>query len=189
MVISERDRRALVLGAVALGALVVYFRGVEPVWGWYDAKVSRHLRAGEQLARAVGRQRKAVHYTQQVADWEAKAGPLTTPKSYAQQVNEVSGRIVEAAQQAGVQIKGATPTAPGMWGDDPDLQRASILIEAEAEWESVFRFVAGLYRAEGVLSIEEMDLSGDAKKGGRLNLKLTVSFMVQAEAGGARWSS
>jgi hypothetical protein len=189
MVISERDQRTLKLGAVALGVLAVYFLGIEPLWGWYDAKVSEHARASEQVARAVGRQRKAAFYTQQVADWEAKAGPLTTPKTYAQQLTEVSGRIVEAAQQSGVQIKGATPTAPGMWADDPGLQRASILIEAEADWESVFRFIAGLYRAEGILSVEEMDLAGDAKQGGRLHLKLTVSFMVQAEAGGARWSS
>ncbi len=189
MVINERDRRALIWGAVALGALAVYFLGIEPVWGWYDAMVSDHSGASEQVARAVGRQRKAVYYTRQIAEWEAKASPLTAPKTYAQQVSEVSGRIVEAAQHAGVQVKGATPAAPGMWADDPDLQRASILIEAEADWENVFRFIAGLYQAEGILSVEDMDLSGDTKKGGKLNLKLTVSFMVQAEVGGARWSS
>ena len=189
MVLNKRDRRALKLGGTALAVMAVYFFGIEPLWGWYDARVSVHSRATEQVARAVGRQRKADYYAHQVADWESKAGRLTTPRPYAQQITEVSGRIMAAAQQAGVQVKGTTPTAPAVWPDDPSLQRASILIEAEAEWESVFRFIAGLYQAEGILSVEEVDLSGDAKKGGRLNLKLTVSFLVQAEAGGARWSS
>ena len=189
MVIGERDRRALILGGIALGVLAVYFLGIEPLWGWYDARVSEHSRATEQVARAVGRQRKAAYYEQQVVAWESKAGRLTAPRPYAQQVTEVGGRIMAAAQQAGVQVKGTTSTAPTVWPDDPSLQRASILIEAEAEWESVFRFIAGLYQAEGILSVEEINLAGDAKKGGQLTLKLTVSFMIQAEAGGARWSS
>jgi len=189
MVLSDRDRRALKLGGTVLAVAAAYFLVIDPLWGWYDARASQHSRATEQVARAVGRQRKADYYARQVADWEDKSGRLTTPEPYARQITEVSGRIMAAAQQAGVQVKGTTPTAPAVWPDDPTLQRASILIEADAEWEGVFRFIAGLYQSEGILSIEELDLSGDAKKGGRINLKLTVSFLVQAEAGGARWSS
>ncbi len=189
MVLNDRDRRALRLGGIVLAALAVYFLGIEPLWGWYAGRASEHSQASEKVARAVARQRKADSYAQLVADWESRAGRLTPPGPYARQVTEVSGRIMSAAQRAGVQIKGTTPTAPAVWPDDPALQRASILIEADAEWESVFRFIGGLYQSEGILSVEEMDLTGDAKQGGRLNLKLTVSFMVQAQAGGGRWSS
>jgi hypothetical protein len=188
MVLTERDWRALKLGGSGLAVLLVYFGGIEPLWGRYDALVSRHAKAAGQVAQAVGRERKARYYEQQIEDWQAKAGPLTSPLPYAQQMTEVSGRLVKAAQEAGLRIKGTTPTASAFWPDDPTLQRASILVEAEADWENVFKFVAGLYRTEGILSIEEMDISGDAKKGGSLGVKLTVSFLVQAEADGARWS-
>jgi hypothetical protein len=60
-------------------------------------------------------------------------------------------------------------------------------MDAQSEWEKLFRFMAALYRIEGVLSIEQMDLTtGDR---GRLKLRLSLSLLSQAApAGGDAWS-
>ena len=188
MALSERDRRALILGGGALVVLAVYFLGIEPLWGWYDGLASGHAGAANEVARIVGNEREARYYATQIPEWEEQVGKLSVPKPFAEQVTAVSERIVAAAAESGLQLKGASPGAPVAWADDPGLQRASILIDAEADWEKVFKFIAALYRSEGVLSVEQMELS--SKKSKKLTVKLTVTFLVQAPAGGRNpWSS
>ena len=100
----------------------------------------------------------------------------------------VSERVVAAATESGLKLQGAAPGAPVAWEDDASLQRASILIDAEADWEKVFKFIAALYRSEGVLSVEQMELS--SKKDGKLTVKLTVSFLLQSTVEGRNpWTS
>jgi len=188
MALIERDRRALILGGGALVVLAVYFLGIEPLWGWYDGLVSGHTGAANEVARIVGNEREARYYATQIPEWEEQVGKLSVPKPFAEQVTAVSERIVAAAAESGLQLKGASPGAPVAWADDPGLQRASILIDAEADWEKVFKFIAALYRSEGILSVEQMELS--SKKGKKLTVKLTVTFLVQAPAEGRNpWSS
>jgi hypothetical protein len=187
MEMSRRDRRALILGAGALAVLGLYMYVVEPLWNRYDTLVARHEANASRVARILVNERKAAHYAKQVADLEEKTGPLSLPKPYSEQVTAISGKIVGAAQESGVQLKGSSPTSPVAWPEESSLRMATVVIEANAGWESVFKFVAALYRIEGVLSVEQVELTG---KGGDFALKLTVSFLAQAsQQDGNSWSS
>ncbi len=176
MALSERDRRALVRGGIALGVIAVYFLGIDPLLAWYDALVSRHEANAASVARVITNQRKAGHYRDQVSEMEEEVGGLSTPKPYSEQITAMSEKVITAAQQSGLNLKGATPTAAIAWPEDPSLKQASILIDAEAGWENVFKFIAALYRTEGVLSVEQIELSGE---GGKV-VKLTISVLVKA---------
>lgn len=180
MAMTERDRKALKRGGVALGAIVMYFLVIEPVASGYDDLVATHTLLADQVKRAVYDNQKAKYEVKQVAKWEEKAGDLSPPKPYSEQITAVGTALVTAAQKGGVKIKNSAWTGPKPWADDVTLDIVSLRLDAEAGWENVFKFIAELYRIPGVLSIEQMGLTGDPKKGGKLSLRLTVSAMVKA---------
>jgi hypothetical protein len=62
-----------------------------------------------------------------------------------------------------------------------------VLLEADADFEPVFKFIDALYRIDGVLSVENLDLTGDPKKGGKVHVRLTISVLVKSrQTGGLR---
>lgn len=166
MKLNDRDRRALILGGTALGLIVLYFGGIEPLAEAHDELVNEHDRLAGRVARAVRDNRKAEYFSEQIAEYEQAAGELSPPKPYDEQITTVGEQILATAQKSGIQLRGATPTAAVPWAEDPAFQMALFHIDAEAGWESVFKFVGSLYRIPGVLSVERLDLSSKAKKGG-----------------------
>jgi hypothetical protein len=191
MEISPRDRRALVMGVCALAVIVLYFAVLEPVWGWYDRMADAHATAALRLGQAVYDRQKQVHQREQVREWEAVSGSLGAPKLYAEGMTYIGAQIIAAGQSSGVELQGTSPGAGAPWVEDPRLQQSVIQIDGKADWENVFKFITALYRIEGVLSVEQMDLSiSDPKKPGKLNLRLSVSVLLQGESGGgAKWAS
>jgi len=186
MALSEKDRRALIVGGIALGVIVVYVAAVEPSWTWYDGLVERHGTQAASVTHLRVNQRKAQYYTERVTEFEKKAGVLQAPKPYSEQITAVTSKVMLAAQESGFKLKNAAPTAAVAWPDDPGLQMASILVDGEAGWEEVFKFIGALYRVEGVISVEQMELNG---KGGSFTVKLTVSVLVKApEQGSSPWA-
>jgi len=188
MNISERDKRALTFGGVAVGAIAAYLIAISPLLNRYDAMVSEHDKAAAKIARILGEERKAAYQAQQIAEWERKASELTDPKPYSEQITAVSHKLVGAYQANGMQVKNSNWTQPTPWPDDRSLSLATIHIDAEADWENVFKFIAAVYRIEGVMSVERMELTGDPKKPGPLTVKLAVSVLVRSE-GDNRWAS
>ncbi len=187
MALSERDRRALILGGAALGIIAAYLLVVKPLVNGYHGLLREHDAVAQAAARKVYEQRKADYLTAAVKEWEDKAGTLSPPKPYSEQITAVGERIVAAAQESGVQLQGTTPSAASAWPGDGQVSQATMQIEAQSNWESVFKFVAALYRIPGVVSVETMDLTGE-KGGEKLKLRLGVSVLV-APVSEKRWAS
>jgi hypothetical protein len=189
MALSERDRRALVLGGVGLLAIGVYVFGIEPAWSWYDGIVAEHESQAARLGRVRSNEAKADYYTRQIEQWEKEIGVLSPPRPYSEQVSAVTEKIIGAAQPNGTELKGISPAAPAVWPEDPKFDRAAVLVDAEAAWPDIFKFIDALYRTEGVLSVEQLEFAGDPKKGGKLTVKLNVSVLVLApEESQGGWS-
>lgn len=195
MTMSERDRRAVKLGAAALAAMGVYFGVVEPIHGRYQRLVDWHRASAEKIKRNIEEQRRLAVQEEQVKSWEEKVGPLLVERTYSEQMTTVGSRILAAAGDCQVQIQGVTPTPATPWVDSwagsgetggPSLEQATINFEAQGGWENAFKFVAALYRIEGVLSIEQIELSSDPKKGGQLTMRLAMSVLMRASAEGKR---
>src|SRR4029078_94748 len=139
-----------------------------------------HDLAASNLAHRLAQRQKRVYQSQQVIAWEQKWNKLSSPKPYNEGVTTGGSEIVAASQSSGAQLQGATPGAPSPWPDDPQLQQSIFQIEAKANWENVFKFIAALYRIDGVVSVENLDLTGgDAKSQGMMNLRLSVSVLLQ----------
>ncbi len=188
MALNERDRRAVLLGGAALGLIVVYLLVLEPAASAYSRMVSEHDDLVSRVDRAVYLQKKNAHVAGQVAEYEEKIGPLLPAKAYGEQMTAVCEQIVAAAGPAQASIKGATPVAAIAWAEDPSLAMAMVRIDAEADWEKIFEFVAGLYRIPGVLSVEQMELTGNPKKGGKISLRLNVSVLAKAAKQQDSWT-
>ncbi len=187
MALSARDRRAVALGGAALGVIGVYLLVVEPLARTYDRMVGEHEQLAAKVARVLRDQRKAEHFAAQIREHEQLFGELLPPRPYDEQITAIGGQLVAAAQMSGVMLRGSTPTAATPWAEDPALELASFVIDAEvlwrnpmapegggneevptpeAAWENVFKFVAGLYRIPGVLSVEQLELATDQRRGG-----------------------
>lgn len=188
MEMTARDQRAIILGGAALGLLALYAGVIEPSAKAHDVMMRSHAAAAQQLAGKRREQQKQAYEVEQIKQWEAKAGTLAAPKPHSETITRVGSEIIGAAQSSGVELQSATPGQPTLWPEDASLEQCLVSIEAKADWENAFKFVAALYRIDGVLSVEQMELSsGDKKGGGKLTLRLSVSLLFQARpAGGAR---
>ncbi|MHC4442373.1 MAG: type 4a pilus biogenesis protein PilO [Planctomycetota bacterium] len=190
MALSERDLRALKLGGVGLAIIAFYLLIADPAVNWYNGLVREHQRLANQIAHTIYEKDKQRHNARLVAEWEQKNGPLSAPKPYSEQITAVGNEIVTAGKKSGVKLKNTTPRAAVPWADDPRLQMASIHVDAETGWENVFKFIAAVYRIDGVLSVESVNLSNSSKKGGKMTLRMTISVMVAADQNGNKpWTS
>lgn len=189
MEMTQRDRRALIAGGGALALIAVYFGIIEPVGARYNDLYQAHETAAAELARVVPKLQKSAWQAGQVVEFEKNSGPLGAPKPRDQAITSAGAEIIAAAQSSGIELQGTTPGAPTPWPDDPGYQMLLVQIDGKADWENVFKFIAALYRIEGVLSVEQMDLSAsDPRKPGKLNLRLSVSLLLQADtSGGPGW--
>jgi len=194
MTLSERDRRALIFGAATLGVIGAYFGVFEPLLGRYERLVKWHGELAARIKRDVMDSRKLALQQEQVKTWEEKAGALVVERSYSEQITAVGSRIVAAAGENQVQLQGATPTAPTPWVDtwavagkeEERLEQAVINIDAQGGWENAFKFIAAVYRIDGILSVEQLELSGDPKQGGQLKMRLAISVLMKASGEGRR---
>ena len=187
MALNARDRRAIVMGVAALVVMAGYLLVLRPAIRSYRNLVREHDTAKRAVGRRIDEQRKAEFLAARVKEWEDKAGELGPPKPYGEQMAAVGERIVAAAQESGLQLQNTSPAAATAWPDDARIAQALVQIEAQAEWENVFKFVAALYQIPGVLSVEQMDLTGE-KGGGNLKVRLSVSVMVVPTSEN-RWAS
>jgi hypothetical protein len=194
MNMSTRDRRAIKLGVAGVAVLAVYFGVVEPLQARYQRLVEWHQLAAETIARNTEERERLKALAEDVKAAEERDGPLLIERTYGEQITAVGSRIVTAAGENQVEIQGAVPSPPTPWTDawagsggtgGSSLEQATITIDAQTGWENAFKFVAALYRTEGVLSVEQFDLSGDSK-GGPLKLHLVVSVLMKASAEGRR---
>jgi hypothetical protein len=188
MALNERDRRAVLLGGAILGLIVLYLLVLEPVTSAYSRMVRQHEDLVSRVDRAAFLQKKNARVAEQIAQYEQKIGPLLPAKAYGEQMTAVCEQIVAAAGPAQTSIKGATPVAAIAWAEDPSLEMALVRIDAEADWEKTFEFIGGLYRIPGLLSVEQMELTGDPKKGGRISLRLNVSVLAKAAKQQDSWT-
>ena len=189
MALTNRDRRALILGGTALAAVVLYVLLIEPVVSAYDQMVDEHDALAARIGRVLYDNQQAKYFTEQVAEWEQAYCELGEPKRYDEQITTVSGQIVAAAQSSGIKLGRTSPASGTPWADDPKLQMALIHLDAEGGWEKVFKFVAALYRIQGLLSVEHLDLSAEPKKPDKIKINLTVSVLaLAAEASEDLWA-
>ncbi len=188
MALTPRDKRALTVGGAAIAIMALYFGVIEPAAYAYGELTHRHSTVANRLAMSRRDAQKREYMSERVRTWEAKAGTLSPPKPYGEAITTIGSQIVAAAQSCEVELQGEIPTAATPWPEDSQLQQAIINVDAQSDWEKIFKFIAALYHIDGVLSVEQMDLNMGER--GKLKVRLGVSIFIQAApAGGGSWAS
>ena len=190
MTMSERDRRALILGGVGLGAVALYLLAIEPALLRYNQLVVDHRRNSAQTNKINLENKQAKYYADRITEWEEQVCELSEPKSLSVQVTKLREQIISAAKSSGAKLKGSTSVTETTWDADQRLRKILMRLEAEAGWEDAFKFVDALYKIENVISVEELDLKGDEKSGGRLTVTLTLSVLAKPDSEAQKtWAS
>jgi Tfp pilus assembly protein PilO len=180
MEISQRDRRAIVFGGIGLVVICAYLLLIEPAMTYYDDLTDEHTVLAAKVGRIMRDTQKVPYMKEHLKECEEKCGVQSKPEPYSRQITAMSERLMTASQ-CGVQLKNSHWVSPKPWADDPTLELAQIQLDAEGDWENVCKFLGAIYRTDGVLGIEQMDMTGDPKKGGKITLRLTVSVLVQVD--------
>jgi hypothetical protein len=180
MEMSKRDRRALVMGGLALGVIAIYFYGIEPLLAWHDGLLAGHHEGAARISGIEEDRRKAERWTQIIEQREQDCGELVEPVEASEQITRLTQEIMDAAKKAGVELKESTCSSAVAWPDDPSLQRATFTIKAKVGWENTFKLVDALYHVSNVLSVESFELAKDPKKGNEMTVELQVSVLVKA---------
>jgi Tfp pilus assembly protein PilO len=175
MEISQRDRRALVAGGIGLAMLGAYLIVVEPLLRAYNELADEHQVLAARISRISYENQQAEYLVAQVAKWEAKGIDLASPKPYSEQITAVNEQIIAAGQQSNIKPT-LTLSPPKPFPDDPALEMATIRIDAQSEWENLYKFTAALYRIPAVLSVEDIDLVG---QGDKLKVTLVISVLAK----------
>ena len=125
MALSERDRRALIMGAAVLVLLAVYIKGIRPLSAWHDGLVTVHAADAHSVDRILADQDKAARWKKQIEKREPEVGELMPPAVYSEQITRLTEQILAAAGKSGVELKESTPSAATSWPEDPALQQSA----------------------------------------------------------------
>lgn len=184
---SERDRRTLVVGALAVVAMLLFARGL-PAWRRWDAG-ARH--AAEARAREAAQVQSAVRLlpasldslqarrARYVALGRAVLDGASTAAAGASLASLVSG----AAARAGVQM-GSVQVRPDTAGAGA-FMRISVRADATGDLPAIIRMVETLEGGRTLLALRDVSITqsapgGPAEQAETLRLELTVEGLALA---------
>jgi hypothetical protein len=177
---SERDRRAVVWGGLALAPFLIFIWGVRP----YRAALSdvrdqldaeRSALAREQAAIAMAQKNPQL---QHVAD---SAMRVTQPRLFEGKDNvmasaELAAYVGDVARNARVWLQdaGTRPAAAAANG----VRTLRVEIRAESDLLGAMMFVQGLERGEKLVRIERLDISRSARVGDKDSETLAIAATI-----------
>ncbi|MFP4143620.1 MAG: hypothetical protein ACOCTI_05845 [Phycisphaeraceae bacterium] len=179
MKFTQRDKRAIRLGAVALAVLVVFQLGQIVAGSWQSART--RLSAAETARQAIeSRQRKqALQVPRLELLWgEAACEPLLP-------VREARLRFVKTVEEklesGGLKVQDIRPQAGRKLRE---LDRTAVLrmqVQAQASLDQVTKALASLRRADQLVLVERLSLEPDAKRREKLAVNLTLATLARTE--------
>lgn len=188
--LRARDKRALVLGLVAISPFVAYRVGIEP-WLMYRTGLSETLATERDLlARERTLIRDAAAMPARIGETEAALTEVQPWLLSSATPMAATGRLTriatEAAQSTGILLQ-------EVQGREPDsgstLQEVSIAIRALGDLEGLARFLFRIENGEELLHVRELALrvagmnDGDLERGQLMSAGLIIAGYWQAPEG------
>ena len=173
--LSERDRRALRVLAVALALALLWQLGrMLPASGQASAETNletleqRYLLARQLAARQPARERESRQVARAVAQMESGLLKSASPELAQAEVRTAMSGFLE---QAGIELEGSSFAAPETSG----LYDAVPLgVEFRCEMQQFVGLLASLANAETILAPRKVELRSDGSEANSIRVRLTV---------------
>lgn len=181
--LSERDRRALRVLAVALGLALLWQLGrTLPASGQAGTETSletleqRYLLARQLAARQPAREREARQVARAVAQME---GGLLNSTSQELAQAEVRTAMSGFLERAGIELEGssfATPETAGLYDAVP------LGVEFRCEMDQFVDLLTSLANAETLLAPRKVELRSNGPEASSIRVRLTVEGYLRKSA-------
>jgi len=185
--LSQRDRRAVILGGVLLGVLLGWYYALSPMLTQWEQARRRidnaQSRQASLINEAMQRRTQQRRLTTAFGVGAAKPAPPLIP-TRARLVKLVQG-LAESADLE-VQDVRAQPLRPIQ--DFAGRATIGLTMETTGKPKALSRFLGQLRGSETLLMVDRLSVSGEGGRGEDLDLSLTLSTLVrmareQQEAG------
>lgn len=181
--LSERDRRALRVLAVALGlALLWQFAGTVPTSQQDSADPSletleqRYLLARQLAARQPARERESRQTARAMAQLESGLLGSASPALAQAEVRTAMSGLLE---RAGIELEGSSFAPPDTTGP---YDAVSLGVEFRCEMEQFVGLLASLANSETILAPRKVELRSNGPDANSIRVSLTVEGYLRKSA-------
>lgn len=178
--LSPRDRRALLLGAVALGAIVLLRFTVIPFMdSWTDAR-DRSRVYGEELVELNRSLRRAVAQRERLARTYGPGIRQPLQDEQAARMNLFrSAKDVFGA--GGVGITEYQPQRTRALRDIPNVSLVTLRIKGKCDLPKLAGCLYEMSRAKNLMFVQSMNVNNDKKKSGQLDVTLVLATLADTK--------
>jgi len=176
--LTDKDKRALVMGAVGLAVIIAWFGIVEPVG---SALVSGRRRSGTGLANLRRLDNRTSRYgarMKELRELMARANLADEPVEEPLQSNRVTDAILKAAKASKIKVKSARSNAPEPLDDFEAYQAVRINVSLDGTFGTLAGFLAKLETTPGVVGVIDIRIAGQSKPG---QVTTTLAVMTLAK--------
>lgn len=180
MRLAPRDRRALVVGALAAAAIVSCVGGVRPLQSGFQRLHARRSAAAERLARYEGLLAARGAYREALGTLETHLsafGSRTLGADGSEAVHRLLALVERAATASRVRIARASTLAPDTL--EEGVISVGAVLEAESDLAGLLTFLSALERSEKLLHVSEIRVRAVGPAGESDIVVLEFSFQVR----------
>lgn len=178
MTLSDKDKRAIRIGAIALGIiLVARFLLIPWMDSWFDAR-RRIATADEQLERLQKPIRRALGLQKHL---ERLYGPgVNRP---CQDIEAAKLSLMKVAGQlakfGGMQPSSNVPQRGRSLANVPGVEIVLLQIRGKCDFPQFSKTLAALMKSETLVFVERLSLTNDQKKPGQLDVTLVLATLAE----------
>ncbi len=176
MNLSQRDKRAIVLGAWSLGVILLMYFIVLPWFAsWGDARdrIDRSRTQLDNLKRDLDSLLRKQRHLQ-----ESYGPSVLKPIEDAATVKVTfQGTIAKVLKQGGITYESISPRPARTMRDIPGVQLLPFQIKGKCKVDQLAKFLGEMRKSESLMILDRFTVSGIQKKKGQLDLSMTIATL------------
>jgi hypothetical protein len=178
--LSPRDRRALLVGGIVLGAIVLLRLTLIPFWDSWSAARDRSETYGEELValnsslrRAVGqRERLARVYGPGVR--QPLANEQTAKMNLFQSAKDVFGA-------GGVRLTEYQPQRARPLREIPNVSLVTLQVKGQCDLPKLVKSLHAMTQAKHLMFVQSMNINNNEKQPGKLDVTLVLATLAETK--------
>lgn len=184
MALVTRDRRAILLGASALGLiLLVRFALVPWIESWSEARAGI-ASAREEVGQLRTKMRKLLILRERLVGTHGAAAAKPLEDLEATRIAFLAA-VQKALGAGGMQYRSIDPQSVKSLRDLPGIVLLQLQVKANCQLSQLAKTLAEMQKAERLIIVDRVTASGQEKKPGKLEVTLVLATLAEQEKQGS----